>query len=71
MRVTIVAEDCVSCGACVVICPCGAIHLAGGSASIDQERCIQCLRCVCKCYTRAIQVEQTEAHDDAAQALEA
>ena len=54
MSVTISAEKCVACGACVVICPNRAIQLRGGAARVDSARCTACLRCVCKCYTRAI-----------------
>ena len=53
MSVTISAEKCVACGACVV-CPNRAIQLRGGAARVDSARCTACLRCVCKCYTRAI-----------------
>lgn len=59
MRIVIDRSACISCGACVVICPCSAIHLVDYRASIDQERCIQCQRCISKCYTRAIRTEET------------
>lgn len=58
MKITITREACISCGACVVICPCAAIHFVDGRAAIDQELCIQCQRCICKCYTRAIRAEE-------------
>lgn len=54
MKVSIVREACISCGACIVICPCSAIRFVDGRAFIDQDRCVQCQRCICKCYTRAI-----------------
>ena len=69
MSVTISAEKCVACGACVVICPNRAIQLRGGAARVDSARCTACLRCVCKCYTRAIL--RVPAGDDAAAALDA
>ena len=58
MKITISREACISCGACVVICPCSAIRFVNGRAAIDQDLCIQCQRCICKCYTRAICAEE-------------
>lgn len=51
--VEIIAKDCISCGACVVICPCEAIKLKGG-AVLDEEKCIGCGMCITKCYMRCI-----------------
>lgn len=61
MKIIIRKEACISCGACVVICPSSAIRLANGSASIDQARCTRCQLCICKCYTRAIRAVDREA----------
>ena len=60
MRIVIDQKACISCGACVVICPFRAIRLADGYASIDQARCTQCQKCICKCYTRAIHALKDE-----------
>ena len=57
MRVFIARDGCISCGACIVICPFSAIHFVDGRAAIDSSRCTQCQKCVCKCYTRAIRTE--------------
>jgi len=38
-------QACVRCGACVAVCPRGAISIAGGYR-IDEKRCDGCLRCV-------------------------
>ena len=55
MAITVLEKKCISCGACVVLCPVSAITLRNGSAHIDQTRCIQCGTCIYKCYMRAIQ----------------
>lgn len=54
MAVEIAGEKCIACGACVVLCPQGAIRLQNGVARVEDALCIDCLRCVCKCYARAI-----------------
>ena len=43
MSVTISAEKCVACGACVVICPNRAIQLRGGAARVDSARCTRAI----------------------------
>jgi uncharacterized Fe-S center protein len=59
-----VKEDkCVSCGACVPVCPSGAISLDKGAkasdakASIDLELCIGCGECLSYCATKAIRMD--------------
>lgn len=60
MSVVISAKKCILCGACVVICPSGAIQLYEGAAQVDPELCTDCLRCLCKCYARAISSADAE-----------
>ena len=55
MKIIIHEKACISCGACVVLCPSGAIRLVKGRAVLDQEKCVQCRRCINKCYARAIE----------------
>ena len=48
-------KDCYGCGACVNVCPRGAVHMtqaADGSyiPEIDEARCIGCGRCYIACY---------------------
>ncbi len=44
------ADDCVSCGACVKVCPKGAIKIYKGLyALVDEEHCIGCGRCAAEC----------------------
>jgi NAD-dependent dihydropyrimidine dehydrogenase PreA subunit len=52
------SERCTGCGACVEVCPVGAIRLIEGEtarhAEIDQEKCRQCEACIEACPERAI-----------------
>lgn len=52
MSVTISAEKCVACGACVVICPNRAIQLRGGAARVDSAAAPH----VCAAYANATRV---------------
>lgn len=45
---------CSGCGACVDVCPGGAIAISQGTAIIDQERCSQCEACFHACPEQAI-----------------
>jgi NAD-dependent dihydropyrimidine dehydrogenase PreA subunit len=53
---TIELEHCDGCGACVEVCPEGAISLVNGVARIDSVSCTECEACVQACPTRAIKV---------------
>jgi ferredoxin len=54
MEVRVNAEQCTGCGACVEICPNGAIQLSDGFAVLDQTICSQCQVCVDICPVGAI-----------------
>jgi len=54
MEIRMNAEQCTGCGACVEICPTGAISLIDGLAIFDQARCTQCRACVDACPVGAI-----------------
>jgi NAD-dependent dihydropyrimidine dehydrogenase PreA subunit len=54
MEMQINAELCTGCGACVEICPNGAIQLSDGLAVLDQPACTQCQSCVDACPVGAI-----------------
>ena len=47
-------DACVGCGACVEICPAGAITLEGNKATILQEVCTRCSACMTACPTGAV-----------------
>ncbi len=46
---------CTDCGACVEVCPVGAIALVDGKARVDEELCTGCGACVDACPEGAIQ----------------
>ena len=48
-------NECIGCGACVKVCPVGAISMKNGKAVIDQEKCIKCGKCLNVCPQEAIQ----------------
>lgn len=57
----IVADDCVSCGACVDACPADVLELGDECAEVvDADSCIACGACMDACPTGAI----TEIVDD-------
>jgi NAD-dependent dihydropyrimidine dehydrogenase PreA subunit len=48
------AALCNGCGACVEVCPNGAIFLVESKAMVDQELCRDCEACIAACPTEAI-----------------
>ena len=58
MAMIVDKETCVGCGACVAICPVGAISLED-KAHIDPDCCIGCGACVNECPVGAISPEST------------
>lgn len=45
---------CIGCGACVAVCPNGAIELKDGKAEINQKKCKKCYVCIEICPVKAI-----------------
>ena len=50
--VPMATEDCVSCGACAVMCPVRAID-KDDPKQVDSEACISCMRCISVCPQNA------------------
>ena len=60
--ITIHAELCDGCGACLEVCLHGALYLIEGKAVVDEALCQECEACVAVCPTEAITiVEQVTA----------
>jgi len=59
--ITIDAERCTGCGACLEVCPTGALYLVDGKASVDQALCRECEACLNACPTGAIALVGKEA----------
>lgn len=54
-------ERCVSCGACVHVCPGDAIRIRHGCfAVIDKERCVGCGKCAKTCPADCIELRERE-----------
>lgn len=50
----VVTEQCIGCGLCQEICPCGAIMISGGKPAWVKPKCVQCMGCLHRCPTQAI-----------------
>ena len=53
-RPFVVTDQCIGCGLCQEICPCGAITLSGGQPVWAKRTCVQCLGCLHRCPVEAI-----------------
>lgn len=50
-------NKCIGCGACVGICPVGAISMDDdGKSQIDTQKCIKCGACEATCPVEAIKI---------------
>lgn len=52
-------EKCFDCGACISLCPTGALRLTEDySIELDEDKCIYCEICVPSCPVRALKVSK-------------
>jgi ferredoxin len=57
--VTLDGEVCMNCGACVSLCPTGALSIGKDySVKLDEDKCILCEVCVPACPVKAIMVKR-------------
>lgn len=49
---------CLSCGACVAVCPPDSIFLDNLSLQIDEETCSRCERCLKVCPVTALHLDK-------------
>lgn len=59
--IEIASEKCTGCGACIAVCPFGAITLVNGKATIG-DACNMCGACVEACSFEAIKKEENAKH---------
>ena len=59
--VNINLERCTGCGACVEVCPEGALYLVDGKAAVDTSLCRECEACVAACPMEAITITSPAA----------
>lgn len=58
MAVQIDHEKCIGCGACVDVCPVGALSMDNEKAVVDKETCIDCGACIPECPVEAISLPE-------------
>ena len=58
--ITIDAELCTGCAACVEVCPTGALYLVAGKATVERALCHDSEACLVACPTGAITVSAQE-----------
>ena len=53
-RPFVVTDECISCGLCQEICPCGAITISQGMPVWSKKKCVRCMGCLHRCPVGAI-----------------
>jgi len=56
------ADRCIACGACIEVCPAGALTRGeAGKAALQRDRCTVCGKCVAQCDPKALEMVGREA----------
>lgn len=53
-RPFVVTDECIGCGLCQEICPCGAINIVEGMPVWSKKKCVRCMGCLHRCPVQAI-----------------
>jgi NAD-dependent dihydropyrimidine dehydrogenase PreA subunit len=59
--ITINLEHCDGCGACMEVCPEGALYLVDNKATVDTSLCRECEACIAACPVEAIAITSQAA----------
>lgn len=51
-------EKCIDCGACVSLCPVGALVMKNFEVVVEDEKCILCRRCINSCPFKALSIKK-------------
>lgn len=58
-RKAIISKECVACGACMHVCPFGAINIYKGiRARVDRKKCVGCGKCAKVCPASVIEIRK-------------
>ncbi len=55
LRINWIAHKCISCQACLLVCPSEALHLHEGKVSFDGSKCDSSYFCIQVCFTDALE----------------
>ncbi|MEM2978238.1 MAG: 4Fe-4S binding protein [Candidatus Hadarchaeales archaeon] len=59
-RIGLKRESCTDCGACVSLCPTGALRLGEDySLRLEEEKCVYCGLCLTACPVRALEMVES------------
>lgn len=60
-KVFVVADECISCGACVSACPTAAISMGNVAAVVDRNLCVGDYACMAECPVNCFVVGPEDA----------
>jgi 2-oxoglutarate ferredoxin oxidoreductase subunit delta len=60
-NIAVIGDECVACGACVKVCPLGAVRIDRGiTAVVDSEGCVGCGKCAAVCPAGVVVIAKRE-----------